>query len=95
MRSTKRLRDYAFIEHFVFDYARYPELPDGGPSHWVLLRGRAVNLAVKVRTARQPWESGWATARRRRTAAEAVVRIAKLSSAARLAAQQTASRKPR
>jgi hypothetical protein len=54
-----------------------------------------VTLAVPMRTARQPWESGWATARRRRTAAEAVVRIAKLSSAARLAAQQTASRKPR
>jgi hypothetical protein len=81
--SNLRLRDDALIEQFVLDYARHPELPDGGPSRWALLRGRAANLAARARTEPQPWETEWATAWRRRTAAEALVRIAELSSAVR------------
>jgi hypothetical protein len=86
-----RLRDYALIEHFVFDYARYPELP-GARSRWVLVRRRAVIFAARARTARSPWESGSGVARGRRTAAETVVRVAKLSGAARRVVQQTASK---
>jgi hypothetical protein len=91
MRPRVRLRDYAVIEHFVLDYARYPELP-GARSRWVLVRNRAVILAARARTARSPWESGSAVAWRRRTAAETLVRVAKLSGAARQVVQQTASK---
>src|SRR5262245_8036826 len=47
-RSRLRLRDYALTEQFVLDYARYPELPDEDPSRWVLLRGRAANIAARA-----------------------------------------------
>ena len=90
-RSSLRLRDYALTEQFVLDYARYPELPDEDPSRWVLLRGRAANIAARAATERQPWESEWATAWRRRTAAEALVRIAALSNAARQFVRSTRS----
>jgi hypothetical protein len=88
-RSNLRLRDYALTEHFVLDYARYPKLPDAGLSRWALVRGRAANLAARARTEPQPWESEWATAWRRRTAAEALVHIAALSSAARQIVRHT------
>jgi hypothetical protein len=89
MRSNVRLRDFALIEQFVLDYARYPDLHDRAHSRWALLRGRATNLAAQARMGRQPWESEWATAWRRRTAAEALVRIAKISSAASQIARQS------
>lgn len=92
MRPRVRLRDYALIEHFVFDYARYPELPGSGRSRRVLLRRRAVTLTTRARTARAPWESGWAAAWRRRTAAETLVRVAKLSGTARRVVRHTAAK---
>jgi hypothetical protein len=90
-RSNLKLRDYALVEQFILDYARYPELPEEGVSRWALVRGRAASLAARARTEPQPWESEWATAWRRRTAAEALVRIAELSSAARQMVRHTAN----
>jgi len=84
MPSTVRPRDYALLERFVLDYARYPGLPGDRPAHWALLRARVANLAGQARTGRQPWESETAEAWQRRTAAQALLRIAKVSSAARL-----------
>ena len=81
-RSNPRLRDYSLVERFVLDYARYPELPGDGPAHRALLHARVANLAAQARSVRQPWGSGTVEAWRRRTAAETLVRIAKLSSAA-------------
>lgn len=80
VRSIVRLRDHALVERFVLDYARYPELPGDGQMHRALLHARVTNLA-QARTVRQPWGSGTVEAWRRRTAAEALVRIAKLSRA--------------
>jgi hypothetical protein len=88
VRSNVRLRDYALVERFVLDYARYPELPGAGPPNRLPLRARAVNLAVQARL-RQPWESETMEAWRRRTAAQALVRIAKLSTASRHMVGQT------
>ena len=81
VRSNVRLRNYSLVERFVLDYARYPELPGDGPAHWAL-HARVANLAAQARSVRQPWASGTVEAWRRRTAAETLVRIAKLSSAA-------------
>jgi hypothetical protein len=91
MRPRVRLRDYSRVEHFVLDYARYPELP-GVRSRWTIVRGRTVLLATRVRTARSPWEAGSAAAWRRRTAATTLFGIARLSDATRHAAQLAASK---
>ncbi len=92
MRSNVRLRDYTLVERFVLDYARYPELPGDGRAHWALLHARVANLAARARTVRQPWGSETVEAWRRRTAADALVRIAKLSSAAQQILGQAVSK---
>jgi len=51
-----------------------------------------VTLTTRARTARAPWESGWAAAWRRRTAAETLVRVAKLSGTARRVVRHTAAK---
>lgn len=89
VRSNIRLRDYALAERFVFDYARYPELPSDGPLYRALLSARAANLAVLARALRQPWEPEMVEAWRRRTAAEALIRTARTTSAVRQIVRQT------
>ncbi len=88
VRSNVRLRDYALVERFVLDYARYPQLPGDGSPNRSPLRARAVNLAVQARL-RQPWESETMEAWRRRTAAQALVRVARLSTASRHMVRRT------
>lgn len=92
MLSKVRPRDHALVEQFVFDYARYPEVPGEGPAHWALLRARVANLAAQAQTGRQPWESETAEAWRRRTAAQALIRIARVSSAARRIVRHTVAK---
>ena len=92
VRSNVRLRDHALVERFVLDYARYPELPGDRQAHRALLHARVANLAAQARTVRQPWGSDAVEAWRRRTAAEALVRIAKLSSAAQQILGQAVSK---
>jgi hypothetical protein len=92
MPSKVNRRDNALVERFVFDYARYPELPCDGPPPRALLRARVANLALQAQALRQPWESETVEAWRRRTAAQALVRIARLSSAARQIVRQTVAR---
>jgi hypothetical protein len=89
MPSKVNRRENALVERFVFDYARHPELPCDVPPHRTLLRARAANLALQAHALRQPWESETVEAWRRRTAAQALVRIARLSSAARQIVRQT------
>ena len=92
VRSNVRPRDHTLVERFVLDYARYPELPGDGQAHGAVLHARVANLAAQARTVSQPWGSETVEAWRRRTAAEALVRIAKLSSAAQQILGQAVSK---
>jgi hypothetical protein len=91
VRSNVRLRDYALVERFVFDYARYPELPGEVSPLRSPLRARVANLALQAQL-RQPWESETVEAWRRRWAAQALVRIASLSSVAEQIVRRTVAK---
>ncbi|NUR75113.1 MAG: hypothetical protein HOQ28_02350 [Thermoleophilia bacterium] len=92
VRSEVRPRDDALVQQFVFDYARCPKLPGDGPARWALLRARVANLAAQAQTGRQPWGSETAEGWQRRTAAQALLRIARVSSAARLIVRQAVAK---
>jgi hypothetical protein len=72
-----------FVEHFVLDYARHPELPGERPARGSLLRARLANLVAQARSGPQPWGAETAEAWRRRTAAQVLFGVARTSSAAR------------